>query len=198
MAHFSEPHGRRVGSPQRDTEVTVARAVTVTQAKPTAQRTSGTRRIELADGGRCEATERIGTDIMETSRSDTRIHLRAYYLWEADGRPEGRADEYWAKAQAMLEEESRLTAPIDEATSARGLLTAEKQPTGISQESSKATSNTSRSSSPKAPSTRRKKAAVNDGATPVPGPDGGATKRRTPTAGMKSAPEDTKKRSPKN
>ena len=27
--------------------------------------------------------------------SDDAIRQRAYYLWEADGRPEGRADHYW-------------------------------------------------------------------------------------------------------
>jgi hypothetical protein len=27
-----------------------------------------------------------------------RIRERAYFLWEADGRPEGRAEEFWARA----------------------------------------------------------------------------------------------------
>lgn len=43
---------------------------------------------------------------MTTSTTDARIHLRAYYLWEADGRPEGHAYEYWMKARAMLEKET--------------------------------------------------------------------------------------------
>ena len=29
------------------------------------------------------------------------IRLTAYFLWEQDGRPEGRAFDYWLKAKAM-------------------------------------------------------------------------------------------------
>ena len=32
--------------------------------------------------------------------SEEAIRQRAYYLWEADGRPEGRGDHYWALAHA--------------------------------------------------------------------------------------------------
>jgi hypothetical protein len=28
------------------------------------------------------------------------IRLTAYFLWEQDGRPEGRQDEYWQRARA--------------------------------------------------------------------------------------------------
>jgi hypothetical protein len=31
-----------------------------------------------------------------------RIRERAYHLWEADGRPEGRADEYWERARELV------------------------------------------------------------------------------------------------
>ncbi len=31
-----------------------------------------------------------------------RLRERAYHLWEADGRPEGRADEYWERARELL------------------------------------------------------------------------------------------------
>lgn len=31
---------------------------------------------------------------------DSAIRHRAYLLWEADGRPEGRAEHYWQLAQA--------------------------------------------------------------------------------------------------
>jgi hypothetical protein len=31
-----------------------------------------------------------------------RIRWRAYLLWEQDGRPEGRADEHWFRAQAEV------------------------------------------------------------------------------------------------
>lgn len=31
---------------------------------------------------------------------------RAYSLWEADGRPEGRMDEYWFRARELMEREA--------------------------------------------------------------------------------------------
>ncbi|WP_074773913.1 DUF2934 domain-containing protein [Paraburkholderia fungorum] len=60
---------------------------------------------------------------MQASPGRADIELRAYYLWESNGRPAGRAEEYWEKAIAMLDEESRIVAPIDEATAAGSLLT---------------------------------------------------------------------------
>jgi hypothetical protein len=51
------------------------------------------------------------------------LHIRAVYLWERDGRPEGGMAKYLLKAQAMLDEEASIAVPIDEATAARGLLT---------------------------------------------------------------------------
>jgi len=33
----------------------------------------------------------------------SRIRDTAYFLWEQDGRPEGRAMEYWLKAKQMLQ-----------------------------------------------------------------------------------------------
>lgn len=29
------------------------------------------------------------------------VRLTAYFLWEQDGRPEGRQDDYWLKAREM-------------------------------------------------------------------------------------------------
>jgi hypothetical protein len=43
------------------------------------------------------------------SERDTRI--RSYLLWEAEGRPQGRDMEFWFRAQAQLEAESRAPAP---------------------------------------------------------------------------------------
>jgi len=34
---------------------------------------------------------------------EERIRQRAYQLWEADGSPEGRADDYWHKAAAQID-----------------------------------------------------------------------------------------------
>lgn len=33
---------------------------------------------------------------------DERIKKRAYHLWEADGRPHGRHDEYWERARELV------------------------------------------------------------------------------------------------
>jgi hypothetical protein len=53
-----------------------------------------------------------------THLSDEAIRQRAYFLWEQDGRPEGRADHYWHLARdeahkahrAMVEEMGSRTA----------------------------------------------------------------------------------------
>ncbi|MGR3908971.1 DUF2934 domain-containing protein [Burkholderia sp. SR8] len=36
---------------------------------------------------------------------ETQIRERAYRLWQADGSPEGRADEYWRQAEQQLDAE---------------------------------------------------------------------------------------------
>jgi hypothetical protein len=45
------------------------------------------------------------------------VRLTAYFLWEQDGYPEGRAQEYWHRAWAqhrrMAEYDEALGAPID-------------------------------------------------------------------------------------
>lgn len=33
---------------------------------------------------------------------EQRIREQAHSLWEQDGRPEGRAEEYWLRAEAMI------------------------------------------------------------------------------------------------
>jgi hypothetical protein len=40
-----------------------------------------------------------------TTERAHRIRERAYHLWEADGRPEGREQEDWERAEAMEESE---------------------------------------------------------------------------------------------
>jgi Protein of unknown function (DUF2934) len=40
-----------------------------------------------------------------TPEHENRIRERAYYLWEADGRPEGREQEYWEQAEAIVGKE---------------------------------------------------------------------------------------------
>ena len=49
-----------------------------------------------------------------SSTSETleqRIRERAYALWQSDGSPEGRADDFWDLARRQLEAESDPDAP---------------------------------------------------------------------------------------
>jgi hypothetical protein len=47
---------------------------------------------------------------MNLEMSEEQIRTLAFYLWEQDGSPEGRADEYWEKARKQLgAEEGRGT-----------------------------------------------------------------------------------------
>ena len=47
------------------------------------------------------------TDTTPVTVSEDAIRQRAYFLWEADGRPDGRGDHYWHLA---LEEAQRAAA----------------------------------------------------------------------------------------
>ena len=42
---------------------------------------------------------------------DDRIRARAYALWEAEGRPEGRSEEYWHRAQELIQDEGQSGYP---------------------------------------------------------------------------------------
>jgi len=41
---------------------------------------------------------------------DKRIRTRAYHLWEADGRPQGRDEEFWERARELIAIEDNPTA----------------------------------------------------------------------------------------
>jgi hypothetical protein len=41
----------------------------------------------------------------DTPERENRIRERAYHLWEEDGRPEGREQDYWERAEAMIRKE---------------------------------------------------------------------------------------------
>jgi len=45
------------------------------------------------------------------SRGDERVRTRAYFLWEAGGRPLGRNDEFWSLAhiEVAMKDEERIT-----------------------------------------------------------------------------------------
>ena len=47
---------------------------------------------------------------MSESR-EQRVRERAHSLWEADGSPAGREDEYWFRAEALIAEEDDPSAP---------------------------------------------------------------------------------------
>ncbi|TCG03266.1 hypothetical protein BZM27_49805 [Paraburkholderia steynii] len=43
---------------------------------------------------------------MDNVSREEKIRVRAYELWERDGSPEGRADEYWEQARFQIDEEA--------------------------------------------------------------------------------------------
>ena len=43
---------------------------------------------------------------MGSWNNDDRVRVRAYHLWEAEGRPEGREGEFWARALQFEQQES--------------------------------------------------------------------------------------------
>jgi hypothetical protein len=44
--------------------------------------------------------------LMSDAKSvEERVQVRAYALWEQDGKPEGRADHHWRQAQSEIERE---------------------------------------------------------------------------------------------
>lgn len=46
-------------------------------------------------------------DHIANAERERRIRDRAYQLWEADGSPEGKADEYWHRARQFIEDEEK-------------------------------------------------------------------------------------------
>ncbi len=54
-----------------------------------------------------------------TQPTEEQIRTRAYYLWEADGRPQGRDWDYWMKAKSEL-------APTERPTTATAISTPKK------------------------------------------------------------------------
>lgn len=38
---------------------------------------------------------------------EQRIREKAYQLWQEDGAPEGKADEYWHRARALIEDQAK-------------------------------------------------------------------------------------------
>ena len=46
-------------------------------------------------------------DVPENDQ-EARIRTEAWMLWNADGRPEGKADEYWFRAKEVIEHQDKL------------------------------------------------------------------------------------------
>ena len=44
---------------------------------------------------------------MDFPVTEEQIRTLAFYLWEKDGSPEGKSDEYWLKAQRQLASEDK-------------------------------------------------------------------------------------------
>lgn len=44
---------------------------------------------------------------------EERIREEAFILWNSDGCPEGKADEYWYAAEKVIERQDRLTEEED-------------------------------------------------------------------------------------
>jgi hypothetical protein len=47
----------------------------------------------------------------DPAHSEQRIRERAYHMWEAEGCPEGRADQYWNRAKELMEDETLSAYP---------------------------------------------------------------------------------------
>jgi hypothetical protein len=50
------------------------------------------------------------------------IQLRAYLMWEMEGRPDGRADEYWHRARERIEAETQSAYPPVQSRGAPNLM----------------------------------------------------------------------------
>ena len=47
----------------------------------------------------------------EPAHLEQRIRERAYQMWEREGRPEGRADQYWLRAEEIIQDEAQSAYP---------------------------------------------------------------------------------------
>lgn len=57
-----------------------------------------------------------------TDISEDDIRIRAYALWEADGRPDGSQDAHWLEALRQLSEENKTADSVAEPTSPLSLV----------------------------------------------------------------------------
>ncbi|GAB5097170.1 DUF2934 domain-containing protein [Caballeronia sp. HLA56] len=55
---------------------------------------------------------------MEDHKEQDRIRRRAYELWEREGSPDGRAEEFWEQARTQLEAEDPDSSTTEEPATA--------------------------------------------------------------------------------
>jgi len=53
----------------------------------------------------------IAGDTNEEQNVEQNIRMRAYLLWELEGRQEGGAGRYWHRARELIDDESRSASP---------------------------------------------------------------------------------------
>jgi Protein of unknown function (DUF2934) len=88
--------------------------------------------LALSGNGRCSHGPHLSTNsyaeaIMEVPVTEDQIRTLAFYLWQQDGGPGGRSDEYWEKARQQLGAGTEVTA-AEEATSSGSRQEAEGRP----------------------------------------------------------------------
>jgi hypothetical protein len=78
---------------------------------------AGFRKVVLCLHGQPElpapSSDTAGSHIVDevAGTEEMRVQERAYLLWEAEGRPEGRLDEYWDRASELIDDESQSSYP---------------------------------------------------------------------------------------
>jgi hypothetical protein len=56
----------------------------------------------------------MSDSVSDVTARDARIRERAYYLWQENGCPEGRSDEFWAVARAQIDAQGSVDrTPVD-------------------------------------------------------------------------------------
>lgn len=58
--------------------------------------------------------------VMEDQKEQDRIRRRAYEIWEREGSPDGRAEEFWEQAKTSLEEEDAQGTVVTPAVASEG------------------------------------------------------------------------------
>jgi hypothetical protein len=53
-----------------------------------------------------DQSERLPEHVLKAQK-ELRIREKAYQLWEADGSPQGKSDEYWHRAREIIEDEAK-------------------------------------------------------------------------------------------